>query len=66
MSMSGPGKSYRKGITLMDAVQKFDTEDKAEAWFRLATLALRRSLPLLRHAQRRRRCQPQASALSLP
>ncbi len=30
---SGPGKSYRKGITLLDAVQKFDTEDKAEAWF---------------------------------
>ena len=33
MSKSGPGKSYRKGITLLDAVQKFDTEDKAEAWF---------------------------------
>ena len=31
--MSGPGKSYRKGITLLDAVKKFDTEDKAEAWF---------------------------------
>ena len=31
--MSGPGKSYRKGITLMDAVKKFDTEEKAEAWF---------------------------------
>ena len=32
-TQSGPGKSYRKGITLLDAVQKFDTEDKAEAWF---------------------------------
>ena len=30
---SGPGKSYRKGITLMDAVKMFDTEEKAEAWF---------------------------------
>lgn len=30
---SGPGKSYRKGITLMDAVKRFDTEEKAEAWF---------------------------------
>ena len=29
----GPGKSYRKGITLMDAVKKFDAEEKAEAWF---------------------------------
>ena len=29
----GPGKSYRKGITLMEAVRKFDTEEKAEAWF---------------------------------
>ena len=30
---SGPGKHYRKGITIMDAVQKFDTEEKAETWF---------------------------------
>ena len=29
----GPGKSYRQGITLMDAVKRFDTEEKAEAWF---------------------------------
>ena len=33
MSKGGPGKSYRKGITLMDAVKRFDTEEKAEAWF---------------------------------
>ena len=32
-TQSGPGKSYRKGITLLDAVKKFDTEEKAEAWF---------------------------------
>ena len=32
-TQSGPGKSYRKGITLMDAVKMFDTEEKAEAWF---------------------------------
>lgn len=32
-SQSGPGKAYRKGITLIDAVKKFDTEEKAEAWF---------------------------------
>ena len=30
---SGPGKAYRTGITLMDAVRRFDTEEKAEAWF---------------------------------
>ncbi len=30
---SGPGKAYRKGITLIDAVKRFDTEEKAEAWF---------------------------------
>ncbi len=29
----GPGKSYRKGITLIDAVQKFGTEEAAEEWF---------------------------------
>ena len=33
VKQSGPGKSYRKGITLLDAVQKFDTEEKAETWF---------------------------------
>lgn len=30
---SGPGKSYRKGVSLVDAVKMFDTEEKAEAWF---------------------------------
>ena len=29
---SGPGKSYRRGITLIEAVKMFDTEEKAEAW----------------------------------
>jgi transposase-like protein len=33
MKQSGPGKSFRTGITLMDAVRMFDTEEKAEAWF---------------------------------
>ena len=32
-STSGPGKSHRKGISLMDAVKMFDTEQKAESWF---------------------------------
>ena len=32
-NQSGPGKSYRNGITLVEAVKKFDTEEKAEAWF---------------------------------
>ena len=30
---TGPGKSYRKGISLLEAVKRFDTEEKAEAWF---------------------------------
>ena len=29
----GPGKSYRKGISLVEVVKMFDTEEKAEAWF---------------------------------
>ena len=33
MATTGPGKSYRKGITLIDAIKKFDSEEKAEAWF---------------------------------
>ena len=28
-----PGKSYRKGITLIDVMEQFSTEEKAEAWF---------------------------------
>ncbi len=27
------GKSYRKGMTLIEIVKRFDTEEKAEAWF---------------------------------
>ena len=33
MAKNAPGKHYRKGITLMDAVKRFDTEEKAEEWF---------------------------------
>ena len=29
----GPGKAYRKGINLIEAVQRFSDEDRAEAWF---------------------------------
>ena len=30
---ASPGKSFRKGISLMDALQEFGDEAKAEAWF---------------------------------
>ena len=30
---SGPGKSFRKGLTLVEIVQQFDSEQKAEDWF---------------------------------
>ena len=32
-STTGPGKAYRKGISLIDIVKRFDTVEKAEAWF---------------------------------
>ena len=32
-STTGPGKAYRKGISLIDIVKRFDTEEKAEEWF---------------------------------
>ncbi len=32
-SRSGPGQSYRKGISLIEINDKFSTEEKAEAWF---------------------------------
>ena len=28
-----PGKFYRKGITLLEIAERFDSEEKAEAWF---------------------------------
>ena len=30
---SAPGKSYRKGITLIEAVKRFGSKEQAEAWF---------------------------------
>ena len=66
VSKSGPGKSYRKGISLLDAVKKFDTEEKAEAWFVSQTLARWRSLSLLWQPECRHRRQPQAPALPVP
>lgn len=33
MARNAPGKHYRKGLTLMEIIQRFDTEEKAEAWF---------------------------------
>ena len=32
-SMNAPGKSYRKGISLVKAIQEFGDDAKAEAWF---------------------------------
>ena len=29
----GPGKSYRKGMTLLEVTERFNTEEKAEQWF---------------------------------
>ena len=33
VTKSGPGKSYRKGITLLEICERFSTVEKAEAWF---------------------------------
>ena len=33
MAKNAPGKHYRKGITLIEAVKRLDTEEKAEEWF---------------------------------
>ena len=33
MGKKGPGKAYRKGITLLEITERFDSEEKAEAWF---------------------------------
>ena len=30
---SGPGKSYRKGITLLEVTERFNTVEKGEQWF---------------------------------
>ena len=56
MTQIGPGKSYRKGITLIDTVRKFDSEEKAEALVHRSTVAGRRSMPILRFRQHRSAC----------
>ncbi|MDE0307841.1 MAG: IS1595 family transposase [Albidovulum sp.] len=33
MSKTGPGKSHRQGMTLIDAMRKFSSEEAAEKWF---------------------------------
>ena len=33
IKVSGPGKSYRKGISLVEVVKQFSNEEKAEQWF---------------------------------
>ncbi len=33
MTKSAPGKSYRKGISLVEAIKRFSNEADAEAWF---------------------------------
>ena len=33
MTQSGPGKSYRRGISLIQAMRQFGDDAKAEAWF---------------------------------
>ena len=33
MTQTGPGKSFRRGISLIEAVQQFSTEAAAEEWF---------------------------------
>ena len=32
-NQSAPGKSYRKGITLLDVVNRFGDPEQAEQWF---------------------------------
>ena len=43
---TGPGKYYRQGITLIQAVKMFDTREKGEALVCSETLAGRSCLPL--------------------
>ena len=45
---SGPGKSYRKGTSLIEVVKRFNTEEKAEGVVHSATLAQRHSLSQVR------------------
>ena len=33
MTKTGPGKSYRKGMTILEVTERFNTVEKAEAWF---------------------------------
>ena len=60
-----PGKHYRRGITLMDAVKRFDTEEKAEAWFIEQRWPNGVACPHCGERQSGRDCHSQADAVSM-
>ena len=42
--MTGPGTSYRRGISLLEITRRFDTVEKAETWFMAATVGFMRQI----------------------
>ena len=63
MTKNGPGKSYRRGITLLEVTERFNIVEKAEAWFIEQRWRERDSLPALRRPQHRYRYESKADAL---
>ena len=43
--MSGPGKSHRKGISLLDLAEMFPTEEAATKWFEVQMWPVERGCP---------------------
>ena len=48
----GPGKSYRTGLSLMEAFDRFPDDAAAERWFVEARWGRRAHMPALREHQR--------------
>ena len=43
--MNGPGKSHRKGISLLDLAEMFPTEEAATKWFEVQMWPVERGCP---------------------
>ena len=67
MAKGGPGKSYRKGISVMEMAEMFGTETAAVEWFEGAALAGRRDMLLaVRGIGRLPGHEREADAVSVP
>ncbi len=66
VAKKGPGKLYRKGLSVSEFFEMFPDDATAEAWIVPRALARRGLLPALRFAERKHERKAQVHAVPLP